>query len=86
MTTIAHISDLHFGAEHPEVVEGLVRDLEEVAPDLAVVSGDAATVKRSVDPDKVPGASRQPLFAPVAGAPYAHPFYWAPFILIGNGK
>jgi len=40
VTTIAHISDLHFGAEHPEVVEGLVRDLEEVAPDLAVVSGD----------------------------------------------
>ncbi len=40
MATIAQISDLHFGAEHPEVVEGLLRDLEEVAADLVVVSGD----------------------------------------------
>jgi CHAT domain-containing protein len=23
-------------------------------------------------------------FEPDAGAPYAHPFYWAPFILMGN--
>jgi len=40
VTTIAQISDLHFGAEHPEVVEGLLRDLEALAPDLLVVSGD----------------------------------------------
>ena len=40
MTAIAQISDLHFGAERPDVVAGLLRDLEEVAPDLVVVSGD----------------------------------------------
>ena len=40
MTTIAHVSDLHFGAEHPEVVEGLLRDLASVKPSLVVVSGD----------------------------------------------
>ena len=37
---IAHVSDLHFGAEQPEVVEGLIQDLARVAPTLAVVSGD----------------------------------------------
>jgi 3',5'-cyclic AMP phosphodiesterase CpdA len=40
MTTLAHISDLHFGAESPEVVEGLIDDLRSVEPSLVVVSGD----------------------------------------------
>ena len=40
MTTLAHISDLHFGAESPEVVEGLLEDLRSVEPSLVVVSGD----------------------------------------------
>jgi 3',5'-cyclic AMP phosphodiesterase CpdA len=40
MTTLAHISDLHFGAESPEVVEGLIDDLQSVEPSLVVVSGD----------------------------------------------
>ncbi len=30
--------------------------------------------------------SSLPPFTPPAGAPYAHPFYWAPFILIGNWR
>jgi 3',5'-cyclic AMP phosphodiesterase CpdA len=40
MITLAHISDLHFGAETPEVVEGLLEDLASIAPGLLVVSGD----------------------------------------------
>jgi len=40
MTTLAHISDLHFGAESPELVEGLLEDLGSVEPSLVVVSGD----------------------------------------------
>lgn len=40
MKTLAHISDLHFGRELPELVEALVADLADVAPDLVVVSGD----------------------------------------------
>lgn len=40
MRTIAHISDLHFGREDPRVVEGLLEDLEELAPSLVAVSGD----------------------------------------------
>jgi 3',5'-cyclic AMP phosphodiesterase CpdA len=37
---IAHISDLHFGAEDPVVVERLLFSLAERRPDLVVVSGD----------------------------------------------
>jgi len=37
---VAHISDLHLGAEEPAVVAGLLADLSAQAPDLVVVSGD----------------------------------------------
>jgi 3',5'-cyclic AMP phosphodiesterase CpdA len=40
MRTIAHISDVHFGADDPPVVEGLIADLAGRKPDLVVVSGD----------------------------------------------
>ena len=40
MRRIAHISDIHFGAEDPPVVEALRRDLLDEAYDLLVVSGD----------------------------------------------
>lgn len=40
MRTIAHISDLHFGAEEPVIAEGLLRDLGEQQPQLVVISGD----------------------------------------------
>jgi 3',5'-cyclic AMP phosphodiesterase CpdA len=40
MKAIAHLSDLHFGREDPEVVAGLVRELEQRNPSLVAVSGD----------------------------------------------
>lgn len=40
MKTIAHISDLHFGTEDPEVAEGLVEDLHRMQPELVINSGD----------------------------------------------
>src|SRR3954466_6730217 len=40
MPTIAHISDLHFGAEDPIVAAGLLKDLAELQPTLVVNSGD----------------------------------------------
>ncbi len=40
MTTIAHISDLHFGCEAPMVREGLLASLEHINPELVVISGD----------------------------------------------
>lgn len=40
MKTIAHVSDLHFGAETPALVAALEAALRAAKPDLLVVSGD----------------------------------------------
>ena len=40
MRTIAHISDLHFGTERPEVAAGLRGELAAAPPSLLVISGD----------------------------------------------
>ncbi len=40
MARIAHLSDVHFGAEDPTVVEGAVADVIAFDPDITVVSGD----------------------------------------------
>lgn len=40
MTVVAHISDIHFGREVPEVVAALIADLVEARPDVVVISGD----------------------------------------------
>lgn len=40
MKIIAHLSDLHFGTEVPEVAESLVADLHAQKPTLTIVSGD----------------------------------------------
>ncbi|SDE48693.1 metallophosphoesterase family protein [Rhodospira trueperi] len=40
MRTLAHMSDLHFGAIDPGAVAALEADVAAVAPDLVVVSGD----------------------------------------------
>jgi 3',5'-cyclic AMP phosphodiesterase CpdA len=37
---LAHLSDLHFGREDPELVRAALADLHEARPDLVVVSGD----------------------------------------------
>ena len=40
MARIVHLSDLHFGAHDPRLVEGVERKVDEASPDLVVVSGD----------------------------------------------
>jgi 3',5'-cyclic AMP phosphodiesterase CpdA len=40
MKTIAHLSDLHFGTERPEVAAALLSDVQRHAPSLVIVSGD----------------------------------------------
>ncbi len=40
MTILAHLSDVHFGAHDPAVVEAALRWLAEARPDLVVISGD----------------------------------------------
>ena len=40
MKRLAHISDVHFGREDPELVDGLLTALAGARPDVIVVSGD----------------------------------------------
>jgi 3',5'-cyclic AMP phosphodiesterase CpdA len=40
MARLLHLSDLHFGAHDPVVVEALERHVDEEKPDLVVISGD----------------------------------------------
>lgn len=40
MTTILHVSDLHFGTEVPQAAEALVRLARTAPPDVLIVSGD----------------------------------------------
>jgi 3',5'-cyclic AMP phosphodiesterase CpdA len=40
MTTIYHISDLHFGRERPALVDALIDQINTHAPELVAVSGD----------------------------------------------
>jgi 3',5'-cyclic AMP phosphodiesterase CpdA len=40
MTRIAHVTDLHFGADDPVVVRALVAELNANPPDLLAISGD----------------------------------------------
>ena len=40
MARIAHLSDIHFGAHDPKIVEAATAWLEERRPDLIVISGD----------------------------------------------
>lgn len=47
MRTVAHISDLHFGAEKSNLPEALLADLAGVHPTLVVVSGDLTQRARS---------------------------------------
>lgn len=40
MIRFVHISDLHFGAEQPRLVNALEKQIKALAPDLVAVSGD----------------------------------------------
>lgn len=76
MKTLAHISDLHFGKEDPQVAEALVEDLHRLQPELVINSGDftqrarrsqfktaAEFIKRLPKPQiNIPGNHDIPLF------------------------
>ena len=61
---------------------------------LRLLRGEASTeAAKAATPDRQivheeekAGTGIKPLFKADARAPYAHPYYWAPFILIGNWR
>lgn len=82
MTVLAHISDLHFGSDDPEVAAALQVELRERSPGLVAVSGDLTQRAR---PREFERARRflDGLGAPVLAVPGNHdiPLYnlWARF-------
>ncbi len=40
MKTLAHISDIHFGRDQPDVTEACIRDVVAAKPDIVINSGD----------------------------------------------
>ena len=40
MTRLIHLSDLHFGAHEPRLVDSVAQRIDEEKPDLVVISGD----------------------------------------------
>lgn len=71
MTTVAHISDLHFGQIDPDAAEGLVDDLNRLQPELVINSGDLTQRARR---SQYRGAARfmQRLPAPRLNVPGNH--------------
>ena len=47
MSKIIHISDLHFGKEDPEIARALLGDIQNLSPDIVVISGDLTQRARS---------------------------------------
>jgi 3',5'-cyclic AMP phosphodiesterase CpdA len=48
MRIVVHISDLHFGTQDPLISEGLIVTLNEIKPDLLIVSGDLTQRARRI--------------------------------------
>jgi CHAT domain-containing protein len=48
---------------------------------------DTQSINRQITHEEAqPGEAKRALFKPDPKVPFAHPYYWAPFILIGNCK
>ena len=68
---LLHLSDLHFGAETPALVEALLAECQSLKPDLIVISGDFAQIG-SADEFKMAKAFIDNLCAPVFCVPGNH--------------
>jgi CHAT domain-containing protein len=64
------------------------RTTEVVTTKVTTTVTTTVTTKpeRQIVHEEKPDAANKPRFTPDAKKPYAHPYYWAPFILIGNWK
>lgn len=71
MTVIAHLSDLHFGADEPAVVAALAEDIAQTPPDLVAVSGDL-TQRARVREFEAAARFLRALPAPVLAVPGNH--------------
>ena len=68
---IVHISDLHFGHHDPQLAEGFAADINALAPDLIVASGDFTQIGTKVEFEQA-RAFLDTLTAPVFAVPGNH--------------
>lgn len=71
MKRLLHLSDLHFGRTHADLVEPLIRCVNEIAPDLVAISGDF-TQRARVAQFRESAAFVDAINAPVVGVPGNH--------------
>ena len=71
MKRLLHLSDLHFGRIHADLVEPLVRTVNGLAPDLVAISGDL-TQRARVSQSEQAAAFIAELDAPVVSVPGNH--------------
>jgi CHAT domain-containing protein len=50
------------------------------------LDGETAADRQIVHDEPKAETTKRPRYTPDPKKPYAHPYYWAPFILIGNWK
>lgn len=71
MTRLIHLSDLHFGRTAPELLDPLFSEVERLAPDVVVISGDLT--QRARHPEYLEAAEFiTALQAPVLSVPGNH--------------
>jgi len=71
MTRIAHLSDIHFGGENAEAVEGAAAWLAREAPDLIVITGDLTAFGKPDEFDRAAAWAAR-LTAPLLVTPGNH--------------
>ena len=71
VTRLAHITDLHFGAEDPAVVAALIAELNSDPPDLVAISGDLTQGARIAE-FRAARAFMSALHAPCLAVPGNH--------------
>lgn len=71
MTRLVQISDIHFGAEDPALVMPLSEAINDLAPDLVILTGDVTQYGRRSE-FAAARAFLETLQAPIVGAPGNH--------------
>lgn len=71
MIRVAHLSDLHFGAHRPELIDPLIADIRRCAPDAIAISGDL-TQRAQTDEFRAAADFIAALPAPVVAVPGNH--------------
>ncbi len=85
-TQILMSSFYRIRTENPNITKSTAMRLAQKELLNGKYTTDEAIKKRSEIVDLSGTATKQPPFTKDPNAPFAHPFYWSPFVLIGNWR